>query len=204
MDALRRAIPSTDRELQSEEDIFCLGPNPDSPEDGVPVDQYKVYVFRIEERTVGVLLAKRIGMGYTYYCGSATHDESGHLPALGEPYPSGTQEYAICTDPVQVAMSVDRLWVAPEHRRKGIATQLVETARAHFIHGVEIAKDKVAFAFPSTDEGRHFALKYSEGMFGHRPLVVDLETAPLILEDGELHWQDVESHDGSFSETLSL
>ncbi|KAH8819751.1 ESCO1/2 acetyl-transferase-domain-containing protein [Xylogone sp. PMI_703] len=203
MDALRLAVPSTNRQLQTEEEIFHLGPNPESPNDGVDVDQYKIFVFRIEERTVGVLLAKRISEGHTYYRGSATHDEHGHLPTLGGPYPSGTQEYASSENPVKARMSVDRLWVSPEHRRKGIATQLVETARTHFIPEVEITKDQVAFAFPSTDEGREFALEYSENLFEGRPMIVDIETAPLILDGGELQWQDIAPQEATPSDTSS-
>eukprot|EP01117_Protostelium_nocturnum_P000071 TRINITY_DN10160_c0_g1_i1.p1 TRINITY_DN10160_c0_g1~~TRINITY_DN10160_c0_g1_i1.p1 ORF type:complete len:482 (-),score=148.76 TRINITY_DN10160_c0_g1_i1:21-1466(-) len=55
---------------------------------------------------------------------------------------------------------ISRVWVHPDKRRKGIATQLVEMARAHMTYGSIIPKERVAFTQP-TQEGKLFIAKYT-------------------------------------------
>lgn len=56
---------------------------------------------------------------------------------------------------------VNRIWTLATHRRKKIATRLVECMRTRFYYGCEIRKDQIAFSDPTPD-GRRFAIKYSE------------------------------------------
>jgi hypothetical protein len=56
-------------------------------------------------------------------------------------------------------LGVRLIWVAEHSRRQGIATRLVDSARACFAYGEIIERRKVAFSQP-TREGFVFASKY--------------------------------------------
>ncbi|KHN85291.1 N-acetyltransferase ESCO2 [Toxocara canis] len=58
-------------------------------------------------------------------------------------------------------MGVNRVWVHPCVRRKGIAFRLVERARAHFLGYGILPRERVAFSEPTID-GLAFASKYSK------------------------------------------
>ncbi|KHN74247.1 N-acetyltransferase ESCO1 [Toxocara canis] len=58
-------------------------------------------------------------------------------------------------------MGVNRMWVHPCVRRKGIAFRLVERARAHFLGYGILPRERVAFSEPTID-GLAFASKYSK------------------------------------------
>ncbi|XP_051174915.1 N-acetyltransferase ESCO2 [Leptopilina boulardi] len=60
-----------------------------------------------------------------------------------------------------VKCGVNVVWTALSHRRKGIATQLLDTLRRNYFYGYIMAIDDVAFSTP-TPSGKLFALKYTK------------------------------------------
>ncbi len=58
------------------------------------------------------------------------------------------------------ACGILRIFVAPEYRRRGVASRLVDAARSHVAHGVVFRADQVAFAQPTLD-GRRLARSVS-------------------------------------------
>jgi len=62
---------------------------------------------------------------------------------------------------VPALCGVSRIWVLKQARRQQIASRLIDHVRRHFIYGVEIGKNELAFSDPTPD-GRKFAEKYSE------------------------------------------
>ena len=56
-------------------------------------------------------------------------------------------------------LGISRIWVSKSHRRKGIATRLLDSARAHFFYGFRVPKKMVAFSQP-TESGRQLAEKW--------------------------------------------
>ena len=61
-----------------------------------------------------------------------------------------------CTAP----LGVERVWVLPGWRRRGIATLLLDAARCSLPYGEAVSRDYVAFSQP-TDDGRRFAQSYT-------------------------------------------
>ena len=60
-------------------------------------------------------------------------------------------------------LGISRIWTSKSHRRKGIASALLDCARGNFFYGVEVPKEIVAFSQP-TESGGYLA----EGWFGEK------------------------------------
>jgi len=63
------------------------------------------------------------------------------------------------TQPEPALMGVSRIWVHHDHRRKGIATRLLDSARTHFVYGYTVRKSECAFTQPTRD-GHSLAARY--------------------------------------------
>ncbi|CAH8387435.1 unnamed protein product [Eruca vesicaria subsp. sativa] len=71
-------------------------------------------------------------------------------------------EAIVCEDEAKPAVcGVRAIWVSPSNRRKGLATQLLDTARESFINGCVLEKNQLAFSQPSS-LGRAFGSNYFE------------------------------------------
>ncbi|VEL26563.1 unnamed protein product [Protopolystoma xenopodis] len=55
---------------------------------------------------------------------------------------------------------VRRIWVAREHRRRGIATALLDCVLQNFAYGHSLSRSRVAFAEPTAD-GADFAVNFT-------------------------------------------
>lgn len=148
--------------LQSREILWGLIRNPHNAEDPNLVPAYKVFIYTVESRAVGYLVAERIKEPNWYVSGRAAIDASGMDPGedvmVGIHSHKGKQE-RIHTDDIDCFMGVDRIWVATDYRRQGIATKLIDAAREHFIPGLYIDKQNVAWS-KTTNIGDKFALSY--------------------------------------------
>lgn len=60
-----------------------------------------------------------------------------------------------------IKCGVSRIWVSEQHRRKNIATHLLDILRKNFISGYVLALDDFAFSAPSAD-GKKLAQTYSK------------------------------------------
>ena len=56
-------------------------------------------------------------------------------------------------------MGIHQLWCHKLHRKKNIASKILDTARMKFIYGLNVPFDKIAFSSPTAD-GALFARKY--------------------------------------------
>ncbi|XP_010534388.1 PREDICTED: protein CHROMOSOME TRANSMISSION FIDELITY 7 isoform X2 [Tarenaya hassleriana] len=66
----------------------------------------------------------------------------------------------VCEEEAKPAScGVRAIWVSPSNRRKGIATQLLDTLRESFCHGRVLEKSQLAFSQPSS-LGKAFAFSY--------------------------------------------
>lgn len=95
--------------------------------------EYKTYLYISEKRVIGCLIVERIQSGFIVENNEINHN---------------IQKKAVC--------GVSRIWVHTLHRRKGIATKLLETCRNNFIYGYKIPNEEIAFSQP-TDDGKCFA-----------------------------------------------
>lgn len=60
-----------------------------------------------------------------------------------------------------VKCGVSRLWVAVPHRKRGIATTLMNCMRSQFMYGHILSTAEIAFSSP-TESGKVFACKYTK------------------------------------------
>ncbi|XP_034107500.1 N-acetyltransferase eco [Drosophila albomicans] len=56
---------------------------------------------------------------------------------------------------------ISRIWVSPLHRRRRIASLLLQAVQLHTVRGCEISRDKIAFSTP-TDDGRALARHFTQ------------------------------------------
>lgn len=159
--------------------------NPHDPMDPNTVPRYKVYAFFVERTPVAVLLVERIERGGVYYNGPVTHDQFGPSTLQSGENEAETQEYVSADVSYPVYMSVDRIWTHKDHRRKGLATMLVDNARDTFIQGMVIHKKRVAFSLP-TNLGTTFAENYCKGVFQDAKFLVNLDDANCVIEGGKM------------------
>ena len=126
---------------------------------GGMVDRFKVYVYMEGSRSVGVCLAERIFEAYK---------------VLDEPLPTPQTESKSVAPSSSVSVSdvccpailgISRIWTNRGHRRRGIATRLLECACSTFVYGMKIPKDAVAFSQPS-ESGKLFAENWFKGCNG--------------------------------------
>ncbi|KAJ1772537.1 hypothetical protein IW140_001688 [Coemansia sp. RSA 1813] len=72
------------------------------------------------------------------------------------------EEPAVC--------GISRIWVAPDARRRGVASQMVDILCQRFVYGCQLSRDSLAFTQPTSD-GRSLA----ERVFGRRDFLVYVE-----------------------------
>ncbi|KAA8566190.1 hypothetical protein MFRU_019g01640 [Monilinia fructicola] len=141
---LEATLMDMDGTLPSTEQMWSMITSPNDPKDLIPVPRYKVFLYLIGARPIGILLAERIGKANAI---TAAPETENIIPLPQDAY-----------------MCIDRLWVHSDFRRKGIATSLANQARKKFIPGLVIEKKEVAISQP-TSVGSVFAEKYFKGVF---------------------------------------
>ncbi|KAL0477183.1 N-acetyltransferase [Acrasis kona] len=108
--------------------------------------QYKLFVYVDETfKVLGCLVAERTSTAQQF----AYNEEN------------GTRQLLITDKEKKVVMGISRIFVDLEHRRKGIATTLLESARKHMIYGYHCNKNRLAFSHP-TSMGHEFAKHYMQ------------------------------------------
>lgn len=158
---LKATLMDMDGTLPSSEQLWSSIASPNDPQDPIPVPRYKVFLYLIGARPIGILLAERIGKATVVLSALvSTENETETAPA------------AVPT-PQDAYMCIDRLWVHTDFRRKGIATCLANLAREKFIPGLMIEKKESAVSLP-TSVGGIFAEKYFAGVFEDAKFVVGL------------------------------
>jgi len=106
---------------------------------GINEEEEKIFIFLSKTRqAVGCLVAERIEQAFRVI--SDQGDECS-------------------TEPEPAVLGISRIWVHEGHRREGIATKLLDAARAHFIYGYAVPKSECAFTQPTRD-GHLLASQY--------------------------------------------
>ncbi|XP_043468401.1 N-acetyltransferase ESCO2 [Leptopilina heterotoma] len=102
----------------------------------------KVYLYVRDRNVLGVLVVESVKEAHRM------------IPEL--------MELDCCSsESTPVKCGVNVVWTALSHRRKGIATQLVDTLRRNYFYGYIMSIDDIAFSTP-TPSGKLFALKYTK------------------------------------------
>ncbi|GBC09770.1 hypothetical protein RclHR1_00910020 [Rhizophagus clarus] len=112
---------------------------------------------------VGFALAVRIEKAYKVIdsLSENAQDESRKVSKLQIGNDNDGSGIFCSTKPLRAACGISRLWVKRDHRRKKIATKLLDNVRKNFIYGCELKPIEVAFSQPSGD-GKAFATQYTE------------------------------------------
>ena len=126
---------------------FARRSNEKSMNDAVNMTSY-IYVSK--KRVVGLLSVRRIQRAYELLPSSISRSCS--------------------LNSSKALLGIHQIWVHNSHRSRGIASKLVTAARDHFIFGMMIPLELVAFSSP-TEEGLRFAKRYLDS---ERPLVYDI------------------------------
>jgi len=110
----------------------------------------KTFLFITTKKVVGCAVAVQIDQGYPV------------LPSPGESSTPEKQIAAWCcsTTPQAAQCGISRIWVHRQHRRKKVATRLLDCVRMNFIYGCIIPRELVAFSDPTPD-GKRLAKSYA-------------------------------------------
>ncbi|XP_018359799.1 PREDICTED: N-acetyltransferase ESCO1 [Trachymyrmex cornetzi] len=101
----------------------------------------KIFLYIREKSVLGVLVAEHIETAFRM------------IPEL--------IELNCCTaESTPTKCGINVVWTAMSHRKRGIATKLVDTLRAKFFYGYVMSLDDIAFSIP-TPSGKIFAEKYT-------------------------------------------
>ena len=119
-------------------------------------ERFKVYLYIRGQKCVGACLAERIQGAYTV----VNQDDAfeGNVPDKLQ-----SSSIAVGSAVERVILGISRIWTSNLHRKLGIASWLLESARSDFLYGMTIEKSMVAFSQP-TESGGQLAQKW----FGQR------------------------------------
>ncbi|CUS11230.1 unnamed protein product [Tuber aestivum] len=134
-------------------------------------ERFRVLLYVVGKKCVGLCLAERIQRAYRVVGDEVQSDMDGEMKSVVYRGSSISVSYVListfhpsCAFYVDDGFSrsetsrpailgVSRVWVCADHRRRGIATRLLDCAREHFIYGMKIEKDDVAFSQPTESGG---------------------------------------------------
>ncbi|KAF7874592.1 uncharacterized protein EAF02_008569 [Botrytis sinoallii] len=142
--------------------LWSMITSPNDSKDLIPVPRYKVFLYVIGARPIGILLAERIGKATPIMNTAETAENASLSTSLSNASPALAT--SVNSVPQEAYMCIDRLWVHSDFRRKGIATSLANQAREKFIPGLIVEKNEMAISHP-TSVGGQFAEKYFKGVF---------------------------------------
>ncbi|KAF1843756.1 sister chromatid cohesion protein Eso1 [Cucurbitaria berberidis CBS 394.84] len=160
------AVPISDEEMWSQtgSTSFANAPkettasNADASatdESGSPlVDRFKMYLYIRGNKCVGACLVERIWEAYTVLDQKVASKQACQLPAAHQ-----SSSISISTESDSAILGISRIWTSSQHRKQGIATRLLESARCGFLYGFKIEKERVAFSQP-TESGGNLARRW--------------------------------------------
>jgi len=160
------AVPISDEELWSQTNSAATAPVSEretlaKDETTLPLfDRFKVYLYFQGNKCIGACLAERIWEAYSVLAPTAPSGQTSKLPVAQQ---SSSISINNQSDPAMLGIS--RIWTSNQHRKKGIATRLLDCASSDFLYGLKIDKDKVAFSQP-TESGGNLARKWFSSQSG--------------------------------------
>jgi len=123
-------------------------------------DRFKAYLYIKGQKCVGACLAERIRMAYAVLDQDDAAKHAGRVPT---PVGEFQDSISIGTEEKPAILGISRIWTSNLHRKAGIATRLLDSARVDFLYGMTIEKEQIAFSQP-TGSGGELARKW----FGRR------------------------------------
>ncbi|MCJ1387945.1 N-acetyltransferase O1 (Establishment of cohesion protein 1) [Xylographa bjoerkii] len=108
-------------------------------------ERFKVFLYLAGDKCIGLCLAERI------------HSASKVVtPGLKDSSEVCAKSSSISTETARDAalLGISRIWTSKSHRRKGIASALMDCARGNFFYGIEVPKEMVAFSQPTESGGQ--------------------------------------------------
>jgi hypothetical protein len=150
------AVPISDEELWSQTVPISTSTAPSDAEKEAPAlgDRYKVYLYVLGQKCVGVCLAERIQEAYAVLDQDDTFEQTITLPMETQ---SSSISISTTADPAMLGIS--RIWTSKQSRKRGLAKRLLESARSDFLYGLTVEKEMVAFSQP-TESGGKLARKW--------------------------------------------
>jgi hypothetical protein len=118
------------------------------------VDRFKIYLYIRGNKCIGACLVERIWEAHRVLY-PTTSPEQEH----GDAVAPQSSSISISTDSDPVTLGISRIWTSNQHRKNGIATRLLQSARSDFVYGLHIEKAQVAFSQP-TESGGNLARKW--------------------------------------------
>ncbi|MCJ1249409.1 N-acetyltransferase O1 (Establishment of cohesion protein 1) [Trapelia coarctata] len=128
---------------------------------GKPEEQegrFKAFLYLSGDKCIGLCLAERIRSASKVVDSAGTHEVKQENVAV-------VRSSSIMTETSQnlALLGISRIWTSKSHRRKGIASALLNCASNHFFYGIEVPKELIAFSQPTESGGQ-----LAEGWFGER------------------------------------
>ncbi|KAL9613767.1 MAG: hypothetical protein Q9167_001712 [Letrouitia subvulpina] len=123
-------------------------------------DRFRSFLYLKGEKCVGFCLAEKIGSAARVM--DPFVDEG--KQAIASPL-SRSSSISVSLDADVVLLGISRIWTSNAHRKQGIATKLLETARSNFFYGMEVPKELIAFSQP-TESGGQLARSWYDRTFG--------------------------------------
>jgi N-acetyltransferase len=118
------------------------------------VDRFKTYLYIRGQKCIGACLVERIWEAYSVLEQDAAFAQHQRLRAESQ-----SSSISISTTTNPVLLGVSRIWTSNQHRKQGIASSLLNCARSHFLYGITVEKEEVAFSQP-TESGGNLARKW--------------------------------------------
>ncbi|KAG0643451.1 N-acetyltransferase ECO1 [Tuber brumale] len=112
-------------------------------------ERYRVLLYVVGKKCVGLCLAERIRRAYRVVGDEVRNGVDGEMRSVA--YRGSSISVSETSRPA--ILGISRVWVCADHRRRGIATRLLDCARENFIYGMKIEKDDVAFSQPTESGG---------------------------------------------------
>jgi hypothetical protein len=153
------AVPISDEELWSQTrapEAQHQGSKARSRSKAPPVDRFKTYLYIRNQKCIGACLAERIWDAYTVLAQDDTSSDTQQLPT-----DTKSSSISISAESSPAILGISRIWTSNQHRKQGIATRLLDCARADFLYGMQVEKGMVAFSQPTESGG-----KLARGWFG--------------------------------------
>ena len=148
---------SSKDDTTSNQDIF------ESTELGKTFDQKTVYLYIVNKRVVGFCSVHVITKAYELLDINSQHQN------VDSSQSTRNKAYTRSNTPTKAIIGVHQLWCHKSHRKKSIASKLVDAARSKLVFGMYVPHNLVAFSSPTMD-GAIFAKRYCDP---DPPLVYD-------------------------------
>ena len=111
-------------------------------------DRYKVCLYLVGDKCVGLCLAERVRKAYKVLSTEPDPSGDGTVPA------TRSSSISVEADPDVALLGISRIWTSKTYRLQRIATALLDHVQCNFFYGIEVPQNMVAFSQPTESGGR--------------------------------------------------